>query len=499
MSRTPLGERPAAVDGPLPGIPVATSDAPGAGGWLALPVLMAGTFLIVLDFFVVNVTIPSLQAGLNASSSAIEWVVAGYGLTFAVFLVSAGRLGDRLGRRRALSLGIGLFVLASTACGLAPDAPVLIGARLAQGAGAALISANVLSLIGVLYTGPRRVTAITVYGMVMGVAAASAQLLGGLVIQANVVGGGWRSVFLLNVPVGLAALVVMPRLVPESRARQARPIDTLGVALVTLGLTALVLPLVEGRQQGWPAWTWASLAAAPILFGVLAAHQRWLAGRSGAPLLDPAVFGIGSLRAGLVTQLCFWCGQAALFLVLALYLQHGRGLEPLAAGLVFTILAIAYLATSLRAPALTLRFGRDLIAAGALVLAAGDLVLLAAVAREGTGGPVWLLAPGLALVGAGQGLCITPLTATVLSHTDPARAGVVSGVLSTMQQLGNALGVAVIGVVFFGAMSAGYATAFQRSLVELAFLAVAVAALTRLLPVPVRARPLAADRTGRRS
>lgn len=468
--------------------PPATAAGEGAGRWLALPVLMAGTFLIVLDFFIVNVTIPSMQTGLRASASAVEWVVAGYGLTFAVFLISAGRLGDRIGRRRAFSIGLALFVLASASCGLAPDASVLVGARLAQGLAAALISANVLSLLGVLYTGPSRVRAITVYGMVMGVAAAGGQLVGGLLIDANVAGSGWRSVFLINVPVGVAALALALWLIPESRAERTKHIDLVGVALVTLGLTALVLPLVQGRQLGWPAWTWVSLGAAPILLAALGAHQRWLAGRGGAPLLDPALVGIGSLRTALATQLSFWCGQAAVFLVLALYLQDGRGLDPLPAGLVFTILAAAYLATSLRAPSLTLRFGRDLITVGALVLAAGDGLLLAAVVREGTGGPVGLLAPGLALIGAGQGLCITPLTATVLSHTDPQRAGVVSGALSTMQQVGNALGVAVTGLLFFGALDGGYAGAFERSLLQLGCLAVGVAALTRLLPESRRVR-----------
>lgn len=461
---------------------VGVEPASSAGGWLALPVLMAGTFLIVLDFFVVNVTIPALQIALRASTSAIEWTVAGYGLTFAVFLVSAGRLGDRMGRRRAFSMGVALFVVASAACGLAPDSRVLVAARLVQGAGAALISANVLSIISVLYTGPRRVKAITVYGLVMGSAAAGGQLIGGLLIHADVAGIGWRSVFLVNVPIGLITLALAPRIVPESRAQRPDGIDVLGMALVTLGLTALMLPLVDGRQEGWPTWTWVSLGGAGILLCLLGAHQRWLANRGGAPLLDAGLFLVGTLRAGLLTQLAFWCGQAAMFLVLALYLQDGRGLDPLAAGLVFTILATAYLGTSLRAPALTLRFGRDLIAIGALLVAAGDGLLLAAVAHLGTGGPLWLLAPGLALVGAGQGLSITPLTATILSHSDPQRAGAVSGVLSTMQQVGNALGVAVTGFVFFGALSGGYASAFERSLLELACLAIAVAGLTRLLP-----------------
>jgi EmrB/QacA subfamily drug resistance transporter len=469
-------------------IPSRGTAATSSNGWFALPVLMAGTFLIVLDFFVVNVTIPSLQSGLRASSSAIEWVVAGYGLTFAVFLMTAGRLGDLIGRRRAFVIGLTLFVIASASCGLAPNDVVLIGARLTQGLGAALISANVLSMIGVLYTGRRRVVAITVYGVVMGVAAAGGQLIGGLLIVADVAGAGWRSVFLLNIPVGLGALALAPLLVPESRADQARRVDLVGMALVTLALTALVLPLVEGSRQGWPGWTWVCLVAAAMVLCGLGLPQCWLSGTGGTPLLDPALFRTGALRAGLVTQLSFWCGVAALFFVLALYLQDGRGLDPLRAGLVFTVLAAAYLTASLRAPSLAIRYGRDLITVGAVCLAAGDGVLLVTVAHLGTGGPVWLLIPGLAIIGTGQGLCITPLTATVLSHADPQRAGAVSGALSTMQQIGNAVGVALTGLVFFSAMDGGYAGAFERSLFELACLAVVVAALARLIPRPGPAR-----------
>ena len=250
--------------------------------------------------------------------------------------------------------------------------------------------------------------------------------------------------------------------------------------LAILGMTALVLPLVEGTQLNWPAWTWVSLAAAPLMFTAFVAHQRRLARSGGTPLLDPALFGQRALLAGLGTQLVFWCGQASFFLVLALYLQKGRGLDALHAGLVFSILAVAYLVTSMRAPALTLRFGRSLIAVGAVTLALGDIALLAAV--HGDAGSIGLLAPGLVLVGAGMGLCITPLTTTVLSHADGERAGSVSGALATMQQVGNAVGVAVTGVIFFGALSNGYQRAFELALVELAGLLLVVAVLTRLLP-----------------
>jgi len=450
--------------------------------WAALPVVLAGTFMVVLDFFIVNVAMPAMQADLHASTGAIEWVLTGYGLTFATLLITAGRLGDGFGRRRMFAVGLALFTVASAACGLAWSPGALVAARLVQGVAAALLSPQVLSIIGVAYQGPDRVRALSVYGIVLGLAAVGGQLVGGVLVQADVAGLGWRSCFLINVPIGVVALALAPRLVPESRAERSSGIDVTGTVLVTVGLTAVVLPLVEGRQHGWPLWTALSLAAAPVVLGAFAAHQRRLARRGGAPLLDPALFRERAFSAGLLTQLVFWAGQASFFLVLALYLQLGRGLDALQAGLVFTILAAAYLVASLEAPGLTARLGRRLPAMGALALATGHAVMLATVAEVGTGGSVAALVPALLLVGTGMGLVITPLTSTVLASLEPQRAGAAAGALATMQQVGNAIGVAVTGVLFFGALDGGYAHAFELSLAQLAVLCAAVVGLTRLLP-----------------
>jgi MFS family permease len=380
------------------------------------------------------------------------------------------------------SLGLGLFTLASAGCGVAATPLQLVIARLVQGVGAALMTPNVLALIGVLYTGPDRLRALSVYGTVMGLAAVGGQLIGGLLMSLDPAGLGWRSCFLINLPVGIAALALAPRVIPESRQSAAPALDRLGTLLVTATLTALVLPLLEGRQHGWPAWTWLSLAAAPVLLAAFVFQQRSLARRGGSPLLDMALFGQRSFNAGLITQLCFWAGQASFFVVLALYLQNGRGLHPLPAGLVFTILAVAYLAASMRAPGLSARYGRGVIAVGALVLAAGHGLLLAAVADVGVGGALIALVPGLVLVGAGMGLVLAPLASTILSSLEPERAGAASGLLTTMQSVGNAVGVAVTGVIFFGALHSGYASAFELAVGELALLLVVVAGLTRLLP-----------------
>jgi EmrB/QacA subfamily drug resistance transporter len=447
--------------------------------WAALPVVLTGTFMVVLDFFIVNVALPSMQADLHATSGAIEWVVAGYGLTFGALLITAGRLGDQLGRRRMFTLGLALFTLASAACGLATSAEMLVVARLAQGVAAALLSPQVLAIIGVAYTGADRVRALSVYGIVLGLGAVGGQLIGGALVAADVAGLGWRSCFLINVPIGVAALLAAGRAVPESREAKPGRLDLVGTGLITLGLIDIVLPLVEGRQHGWPAWTWLCLGAAPFTLAAFALHQRRLSRRGGAPLLDPALFSARTFSAGLATQLLFWSGQASYFLVLALYLQQGRGLGALDAGLMFTVLAAAYLVASMYAPALAPRLGRRLPMLGALSLALGHALLAVVVAD---GGSLALLAPGMLLEGAGMGLIITPLTSTVLASLEPDRAGAASGALSTTQQIGNTIGVAVTGVIFFGALDGGVAHAFELSLIQLAAVCLAVAGLTRLLP-----------------
>ena len=454
--------------------------------WALLPVILTAPFMVVLDFFIVNVAMPSLSLDLHAGPTVIEWVVAGYGLTTATGLIAAGRLGDRFGRRRMFSMGLLVFTIASAACGLAPSGGALVAARLVQGLGAALVTPQVLSILSVVYEGKDRARALGIYGISLGLAAVSGQLIGGALIQADVLGLGWRACFLINVPIGVAALLLSRRVVPESRLEGATRLDLVGTALVTLGLVAVVLPLVEGRAEGWPAWTWLSLALSPAILGAFVAHQRRLRDRGGEPLLDPSLFRERAFTTGLLSTMAFFCSMASFFLVLALYLQSGRGLDALQAGLVFTILAASYLVASVQAPALSERFGRHVPAAGGIVLAVGYAVLGLTVFSLGTTGDVLLLTPGLLLAGGGMGLVLTPLTTTVLSSLPVERAGAASGVLSTMQNVGNALGVALIGVIFFNAVHVGYAHAFVLSTCVLAALGLAVAAVTQLLPTPDR-------------
>jgi MFS family permease len=447
--------------------------------WAPLAVIMCGTFVFILDYFVVNVALPSIQRTLGAGPGAVEWVVAGYGLTMAAFLVCGGRLGDHHGRRLIFSIGLAIFTASSILCAVAPDPVFLIAARLAQGTGAGLMGPNTLAILGIAYTGRDQMKAYSAYGIVLAVAATGGQLIGGALVDANIAGLGWRTVFWINVPIGLAALIAAPRLVPESRAAERGRLDLPGAVLLAAALVAIVLPLVTGRQEGWPVWSWACLAAAPVLLVLFGRHLRRTARQ---PLLDPVIFGVRAFRNGLAVQVLFCAQQAAGFLVLALYLQLGRGLTPLDAGGVFVLLAASYVATSFRAPALTARYGRSVIVIGALLCAAGNGLLLAAVWHWGTGGPLAVLFPGLLLCGAGQGLCITPLTTTIMAQADARTAGSVSGALSTAQQVGNAVGIAATGVIFYGLVARGYAVAFRWSLAEMIGVLLAMAALTLTLP-----------------
>jgi EmrB/QacA subfamily drug resistance transporter len=458
------------------------TDAPLAAderfGWGTLLVVLAGTFMTFLDFFIVNVALPSVQSDLKAGPATVELVVAGYGIAFAVGMISGGRLGDLYGRRRMFTLGLALFTLTSAACGLAPTADLLVAARVLQGAAGALMTPQVLAILGTVYTGDKRARAFASYGLAMGFAGVLGQLIGGALIQADLAGSGWRGVFLINIPVGLAALAVVRRVVPESHGNRAR-LDLIGTGLVTAGLVAIVLPLVEGREHGWPAWTWVSFVAAPVLLTAFLVHQRTRAAGGRAPLVELAIFRNATFSIGSLTGFTFALVPPSFFLVLALYLQQGRGFSPLFSGIVFAAVGVGFFAAMLTAERMTALLGRQILAIGALVVAAGCVLL----AVEATSSSSLDLVPGLAVVGFGIGMVLVPVTAMALSDVDPMHAGAASGVLTTAQQVGGALGVALIGVVFFDALGVGaFAHAFTVSLWVLAGLTVVTAGLVQLLP-----------------
>src|ERR1700761_2539781 len=438
----------------------ATTTTAGRPGGAPLAVLLVGTFMIVLDFFIVNVALPSMQRHLHASAAGVEWVVTAYGLTYGVGLITGGRLGDRYGRRRMFTLGLAVFTVASLACGLATSVEVLNVSRAIQGLGAALGGRQSLATIGVSYGGRQRVTAITAYGVSLGLAAVLGQLFGGLLIQANVFGLDWRSCFLVNLPVGVAALLLAPKVLTESRGAVSDRIDLAGTALITIALVAVVLPLVDGRQAHWPVWAWAMLAAAAPILAVFAIHQRQRRRHGRTPLVDLSVLADRAVSAGLIATGVFYAAMASFFVVLALYLQEGRGLSALGSGAVFTVVGAGYLAAWRVGPAMPNRLGRQWPALGGVVMAAGYAALAL---TAGQGGSVLPLLLPLLIAGIGMGMLTAPLTGIVMAQVAPAQAGTVSGLQATTVQLGNSIGVAVIGGVVFIALHAGFRHAFQVS------------------------------------
>ena len=450
-------------------------------GMLTLLVMLSGTFMVVLDFFIVNVALPALQHELHATSTTLQWVVAGYGLATAAGLITGGRLGDMFGRRRMFMLGLLLFTVASAGCGLAPNGEALVAARVLQGLAGALLQPQVLAMIGLVYPGQARAKAFAAYGLTLGLGATLGQLVGGALIHLDIAGLGWRSCFLINLPIGLAGLLLAPRVIPPLASAGSSRLDLGGMLLVALASVAVVLPLVEGRQQGWPLWTWLSLAAAlPLLAGFLM-QQRRVARNGGDPLMAPALLAHRGFAAGLLTTMVFYVGNASLYFVLALYLQQGLALDPLESGLVFTSLAVGFFATSMAAPRLARRFGGAPIARGALLLAAGHALQFINVASGGEHLVAWMV-PLLFVQGAGLGLVMAPLVSAVLAGLPAQHAGVASGVVATVQQAGNALGVALIGVLFYGQLSGGtgaaaYASALGASLLYLTVSALLVAGL----------------------
>lgn len=425
--------------------------------WLELAVLLSGTFLAIMDVFIVNVAIPSIRQGLGASFAEVEFVVAGYGLTYAVSLITGGRLGDIHGRRRMFQVGMSAFMLTSTACGLAPSASLLVSARLSQGVAAAIMFPQVFSLIRVNFAHPgQRATAFAAMGAVLGMASIAGQVLGGLLVEADIWGLGWRPVFLVNLPIGLAALAASPFWVAESRAPGGIRLDLAGVSLGSLGLGLLLFPLIEGRELGWPSWAYAMLACSAPVLAVFGAQQHRKAREDRSPLLETSLFRDRGFLIGVLVVLIFYSTLNSSYLALTLLLQAGLGCSPLHAGLFLAANALAFMAASVLAGRLPRRWARQTLVAGAALAAASSLLAAA------TGWRVIPLTgrsllPALALWGVGQGLLMTPLLNTVLGRVHEHYAGAAAGVLSTMQQVGGALGVAVVGVIFFTVLERGHA------------------------------------------
>jgi EmrB/QacA subfamily drug resistance transporter len=456
--------------------------------WLVLAVILAVECMDLLDGTIVNVASPAIREDLDAGLSTLQWVAGGYALTFAVGLVTGGRLGDIYGRRRLFLLGLAGFSFSSALCGIAPSAGVLIACRLLQGLFAAIMIPQGFGIVREAFPPDELQKAFGLFGPVIGGSAVLGPVIGGFLVDADLLGTGWRAVFLVNVPIGIAALVAGLRLLPESRAERPPTLDLGGAALATLAAGLLIYPLIQGREAGWPAWTFVSFAAGAVALVAFVALERRRERAGVSPLVTPSLFRKRAFSAGLVTALVFFAGMIGLMLSFTLYLQLGLGFSAIDAGLAMVPWSIGTaLGAGIGAGVLGPKFGRLTLHGGAAVMLAGVLGMLAVVAGAGDDLSLWVLAGPELLAGVGMGAMLAPLFDFVLAGVEDDEVGSASGVLNAIQQLGGAAGIAVLGTVFFSVGAAhGLGVAFERVLAIEAGVLVVTAALICLLPMRAR-------------
>lgn len=455
----------------------------GPAGLLAI--LLIGQFMAVLDVSIVNVAVPRIGSDLHASGAGLQLVVSGYTITYAVLLVTGARLGDRFGHGRAFRYGLAGFTVLSLLCGLAPTTGTLIAARFLQGVGAALMMPQVMSLIQRTFAGAARNRALSLYAAVLAGGSVVGQVLGGVLVSADVLGTGWRPVFLVNVPIGLVLLVRARRVLPRDAGDRERRVDVPGCATLSAAVLLLVVPLVLGHQLGWPTWCVLALAASGVAVVAFVLVERAVEARGGAPIVSRRVLRTRGLPVGAVIVLLNMATYGGFLFTAAVHLQDGLGESAARAGLVFAPAALGFAATGLTWRHLPQRMQGPAIPVGLVVAAAGYF------------GVAWILSDGsrggtaleitLAVVGLALGLAYSPVVGRALQHVPVADAADASGVLVTVIQLGQVIGVAAFGTLYLS-IASGSSSAHAVS-VTLAAVAVGVLLAAGLAARLVRSGP----------
>jgi EmrB/QacA subfamily drug resistance transporter len=459
--------------------------APYRWRWVVLAIVLVAEIMDLLDSTVITIAAPTVRDSLGGGASTMQWWAAGYTLAFGVFMIVGGRLGDAFGRRRVFVVGITGFTLASAACALAPSPDALIATRVLQGAFGALLIPQGLGVIKTIFPPREMGGAFAAFGPVMGVAAIAGPILAGWLVAADLLGTGWRMIFLINVPLGLVGLAGALRFMPESRSPARVRLDPLGVLLVSAASLCLIYPLVQGRELGWPAWTFGLMAAGLVLLVVFAAVER----RSGeSALIAPSLLRNRAYTSGLVVGIAFFAAFAGLLLVVSLFLQLGLRFSPEHAGLTLAPMSIGVAITAGASYALMPRFGRGVLQAGLAIVVVALGGLAATVAHEGLALSTWELLPALFVLGLGMGLVFGPLFNVILAGVADHEVGSASGTLNAVQQLANSIGVAVLATIFFSLIDHGHSspTAMTRTVLISAGLFVAAFALSFLLPKEAR-------------
>jgi len=468
--------------------------------WQALIVLLAGMFMALLDTTIVNVALPTIQTSLNASESTLSWIISGYALAFGLALIPAGRVGDRIGHKWVFFTGLALFTAASLACGLAQNDMQLIIARVVQGLAGGIFVPAVTAVIQLMFPPRFRGKAFAIMGSVIGVSTALGPIVGGLIIEAFGVENGWRLVFWVNLPIGVVALIAAAMLLPggtgAAKAPGAQPaagIDWVGLVLLSAGLVALLVPLIEGQDSGWPLWTYLVLAAGALLIVAFGAWEVAVSKRGQSPLVPPHLFSHPAFTGGVILALVYFAAFTSIFFTISILWQAGLGHTALESGLVSIPFAIGSIVASSQSNRLTNRLGRTVLVAGVGLVTLGLiwiwLVLLLTAPADLTN---WLLLPPLFIAGLGSGCFIAPNAAFIVATVDRSEAGAASGVVGVMQRVGSAAGIAVVGSVFFGtlvvagpgpeALATGFTDSATSAMAVSAALSVVALLLVFLLP-----------------
>jgi EmrB/QacA subfamily drug resistance transporter len=451
--------------------------------WFVFAVVIAANVMDLIDATIVNVAGPSIRAALGGSASTLQWLPAGYTLAFAVFLITGARLGDMFGRRRLFLIGSAGFTVMSAACAVAPSMEVLIVFRVLQGSFGALMIPQGFGMIKEVFDDKEITKVFGAFGPVMGLSILAAPVLAGALVEANLWGIGWRLVFLINVPIGIAALAGAARVLPRTVAHPGTRLDVVGMVLIGVALTTIIYPLIEGRTEGWPAWTFVSLAAGALLLGAFVVWERR---RHGDPLIEPGLMGNRTYTSGILVALAFFGAFGGLLLCVSLFAQLGEHFSPVHAGLTLMAMVVGMIAGMGAGFALVGRLGRHLLHTGVVIVAAGTVVLALTVTGAHAASTLDL-APGLFLIGLGAGSSIGQLFDFILAGVGMNEVGSASGVLEAVQQLSSALGVAVLGTIFFSALG-GRLPTHALAITAWACLVPLAATFLLLFKLPMRAR-----------
>jgi EmrB/QacA subfamily drug resistance transporter len=451
--------------------------------WFVLAVVLAANIMDTMDATIVNVAGPSIRHAIGGSASTLQWLSAGYTLAFAVFLITGARLGDIFGRRRLFLIGSAGFTVMSAACAVAPSPAVLIAFRVLQGSFGALMIPQGVGMLKEVFAEDEMTRVFGAYGPMIGLSVLAAPILAGALVEANLWGIGWRLVFLINVPIGIAAFAGAVRVLPRTVAHPGNRLDTGGMIIVGLALTAIIYPLIQGRTAGWPAWTFVMLGAGALLLG---AFVMWERRHHGDPLIEPALLANRTYTSGILVALAFFGAFSGVLLCVSLLVQLGEGFSPIHAGLTLTAMVLGMIAGMGASFALVARLGRHLLHVGIALVGAGAVVLALTVTGARTASTLDL-APGLFLFGAGAGMAMGQLFDFILAGVGMDEIGSASGVLQAVQQLSSAVGVAALGTIFFSAF-AGQPPTHALAITAWACLVPVAAAFALIFRLPMHAR-----------